>query len=391
MRDIRYRLGLTAFLVMICLSSFMEFAQATEKRETILWKLPAGAIQPQAAVDSKGVVHLIYFRNGASEGTGNLYYSRLSGKEIHASSPLKINSVPDTAGSVGTVRTAQIAIGKGDRVHVVWNGLGRKGSNGYPTAYQAYARMNDGGTAFEPQRNLTTWAFGLDGGGTVAADGEGNVYVAWHASVNAKEDAGRAVFVSRSDDNGATFSREKQANPELRGACACCGMRAFVDGKGTLYLLYRAAAKNIERDTMLLVSKDKGAAFTEKRLDKWDINACPMSTYSLADSANGILATWETSGRVYYGPIKLSTMSVSMKMQVPGASQKHPFITTASNGESLLVWTEGTGWQRGGSLNWILIDNDGKMGTGGRLEGAIPVWGLATAFPRPSGGFVIVY
>ena len=44
-----------------------------------------------------------------------------------------------------------------------------------------YSRLNDPGTAFEPQRNLLHETGGLDGGGTLAADGAGNVWVAWHA------------------------------------------------------------------------------------------------------------------------------------------------------------------------------------------------------------------
>ena len=43
-----------------------------------------------------------------------------------------------------------------------------------------YTRLNDAGTAFEPERNLMHRSFGLDGGGSIAADRAGNVYVAWH-------------------------------------------------------------------------------------------------------------------------------------------------------------------------------------------------------------------
>ena len=41
--------------------------------------------------------------------------------------------------------------------------------------------MNDSGTAFETERNVIHAAYGLDGGGSVAADDQANVYVAWHA------------------------------------------------------------------------------------------------------------------------------------------------------------------------------------------------------------------
>lgn len=44
-----------------------------------------------------------------------------------------------------------------------------------------YTRLNDAGDGFEPQRNVIQKRPGLDGGGSIAADAEGNVYVAWHA------------------------------------------------------------------------------------------------------------------------------------------------------------------------------------------------------------------
>ena len=40
---------------------------------------------------------------------------------------------------------------------------------------------SDGAGGFESQRNITRSETSLDGGGSVAADDMGNVYVAWHA------------------------------------------------------------------------------------------------------------------------------------------------------------------------------------------------------------------
>lgn len=388
----RYRWVCLIFIIgLLCHWFPGSSANGAETGPVTLWHLPEGAIQPQAAVDSKGTVHLLYYKNGASDGVGNLYYTRLLPGQTSASAPLRVNSQSDTAGSVGTVRTAQIAIGKEDRVHIAWNGLGLKAANGYPVAYQAYTRLNEAGTAFEPQRNLTTWAKGLDGGGSVAADTKGNVYVTWHAMANAKDEAGRAVFVTHSSDNGTTFTREKQANPEPTGACACCGMRSFVDHTGTLYVMYRSAANNVNRDTMLLVSRDKGQTFLEKKLHPWNINACPMSTYSLTESKNGVVAAWETGGRVYYGTINPADLTLSSPVVVAGTSQKHPFVTAAANGQTLLAWVEGSGWQRGGSLVWQVMDKEGALITRGRKTDAVPVWGLATAYARPDGSFVVVY
>lgn len=348
-----------------------------------LWHLPDGAIQPQVAVDSKGDVHLIYFKGDAK--AGNLFYMRKSQGTSNQFGPIRINSSPYSAGAIGTVRTAQLAIGKDDLVHVVWNGLTSM------DAYQAYTKLNSNRTAFEPQRNLITWAKGLDGGGSVTADKIGNVYVTWHAMAGAKDEAGRAVFVAISSDNGKTFAPEKQANPSSNGACGCCGMRAFVDSTGSLYIVYRSARAKINRDTTLLVSRDKGRSFQEKIIDRWPIEACPMSTYSLNESSGIVVVSWETKGKVYYETLNSDTLEMPPPRSVQGSSQKHPFVICNTIGQMLLVWTEGTGWQRGGTLRWEVFDKSGAQIAGGSKIDAIPVWGLATAYAQPDGNFVVIY
>src|SRR5262249_13584970 len=140
-----------------------------------------------------------------------------------------------------------LAVGKGSRVHVAWMGSnkGEPRDSNKPSP-MLYARMNDSGTAFERQRNVIRSAVGLDGGGSVAADHEGRVYVAWHAPApDTRGEASRRVWVAISTDEGKTFAREKAAFSKPTGSCGCCGMRAFVDGKGTVYLLYRAAANQV--------------------------------------------------------------------------------------------------------------------------------------------------
>ena len=189
-----------------------------------LMAAPDGGIQPQAAVDAKGVVHLIYFRGEAR--AGEIFYVRREPGRENFSKPIPVNSQPRTAMAMGTIRGAQLAIGKNGRVHVVWDGMGegttasdaRHSDNASGHSHPAhdaagdkkplfYTRLNDAGSAFEPERNVITYAWGLDGGSSVAADPEGNVYVAWHAPKphNVEGEAGRAVFVARSIDEGKTF------------------------------------------------------------------------------------------------------------------------------------------------------------------------------------------
>ena len=110
-----------------------------------------------------------------------------------------------------------------------------------------YSRLNDSRTGFEPQRNLMARTFGLDGGGTIAADSAGDVYVAWHGKTlgAASGEAGRQVLIAKSSDDGKTFVAEQPAWKEPTGACACCGMAIFTDNRGIVRALYRSATENI--------------------------------------------------------------------------------------------------------------------------------------------------
>ena len=74
-----------------------------------------------------------------------------------------------------------------------------------------------------------------------------------------------------------------------------------------------------------------------------------------------------------------------------GGGRKHPAVAGNAEGETILVWAEGTGWKRGGDLAWQVFDRSGRpTDEKGRVEGGVPVWGLATVVARPDGGFTII-
>ena len=372
-----------------------------------LLRTPDGGIQPQAALDAKGVAHLIYFKGDPA--AGDVFYVRGAGDGVW-SKPLRVNSQAGSAIATGTIRGAQIALGRKGRVHVAWNGsdAAPKAPGGAP---MLYARRNDAGTAFEAQRNVATWAGGLDGGGTLAADARGHVYVTWHAAPGGGDESQRAVFLARSSDDGKSFERERKISPQPTGACGCCAMRAFVDGRGALYITYRAAGESVNRDMTLLTSRDAAATFQSATLHRWKIGACPMSSESLAQgklaqgkSDGPVVAAWETEGQVYraaVAPVAVSTAapattSFEPPQGAPGTKnskgqRKHPALAADRNGATLLAWTEGTGWAKGGALAWQVYDKSGvPLGETGRVDG-VPVWSLPTTFARPGGGFVLIY
>src|SRR5437762_948331 len=201
-------------------------------------RVPDGGIQPQAAVDDRGTVHLIYFRGDPAHG--DVFYVRSSDGGTTFSSPIQVNHQPASAIATGSVRGAQIAVGRNGRVHVAWNGSGfalPKAPLGVGPLL--YSRLNDAGTAFEPERNVIQEAYGIDGGSTVTADRAGHVYVVWHApEPGQRGEEHRRVWIARSSDDGKTFEHETAASPLSTGACGCCGLGAFVDSRRTLYVLY---------------------------------------------------------------------------------------------------------------------------------------------------------
>ena len=227
-------------------------------------RVPDGGIQPQIA-EQNGIVHMIYF-SGAPE-KGDLFYVRSRNYGATFSKPIPVNT-PGSAMAIGNIRGAQMAVGRNGRVSVAWNGTA-------PTGHipMLYTRLNDAGTAFEPERNVIQSAWGLNGGGSLAADAEGDVYVFWHAPLPGTEgEQNRRVWVARSTDDGKTFEPEHLAFDKPIGACGCCGMKAFADAKG-VHVLFREADQVTKRDIWLLTSTDHGKSFQGSDVSRWNIGA----------------------------------------------------------------------------------------------------------------------
>jgi hypothetical protein len=55
-----------------------------------------------------------------------------------------------------------------------------------------------------------------------------------------------------------------------------------------------------------------------------------------------------------------------------------------------MVWTEGTGWKRGGSLAWQLYDAGGKAVGEKHVTAGVPAWSFGAVVAKEN-GFVILY
>ncbi len=390
------------FLVSLCaavsLCGVVPFAASEMSRnpDISLIRVPNSGIQPQAVMDRSGTLHLLYY-SGDPAG-GDLYYMKSSDAGRTWSAPLRVNSEAGSAIALGTIRGGQIAIGENGRVHVAWNGSSKakpKGplnpESGQPGAPMLYSRLNNSHTAFEAERNLMTRTFGLDGGGTVAADWAGHVYVAWHGKAPGAlaGEAGRQVRIARSNDDGKTFATEEPAWKYPTGACGCCGMAMYATSRGTVGVLYRSATEDVHRDIYLLTSHDYAKTFEGRKLHPWEINACPMSSMAFSEAAGKIEGAWETGGQVYFENLEdINAAPVSASGDSKG--HKHPRIAISPHGDTLMAWTEGTGWARGGSLAWRFYDASGKLIGGKGTAVGVPGWSFGAVVAKP-GGFIIIY
>lgn len=374
----------------LCWALLFAGALAARAANVTVERVPNGGIQPQVAVDARGTVHLIYLSGEAA--AADVYYVSRASAAKEFSAPIRVNTEAGSAIAAGTVRGAHISVGSSGRVHVAWMGSSRSATKGPGGGHAMfYSRLNDQRSAFEPQRNVAQFAGGLDGGASVAADEKGAVWVAWHGNPEKSGEENRAIWVASSADEGRTFAREKRLIEEQTGACACCGMRAMAAG-GRLLVLYRGALEQVNRDMYLLASGPGGRDTRAQKLHAWKINACPMSTASLAHSNGSALAAWETEWQVHYAPIDLQTLEVSAPIAAPGAGKrKHPVLARNARGETLLAWTEGMAWKKGGSLAWQVFDRAGKPTAVKGTAPDVPVWGLAAVYAHADGGFSIIY
>ena len=365
----------------------------------VVRRVPNGGIQPEAAFDANGVLHLIYFA-GTPSG-GDLFYVRSTDFGATFTAPVRVNSQPGSAIAVGTIRGGQIAVGRGGRVHVAWNGSDTARPRAAvnpdlkrPGAPFLYARSTADGARFEPQRNLNPDVYSLDGGGAVAADDAGHVYAVWHGNREgeARGEDHRKVWLSRSDDDGATFATAAPVWQAPTGVCGCCQARALATPGGGLFLLYRAAMQSRHRDIYVLASHDSGRSFAGSPIQPWEINACPMTSMSLAAAGPRIAAAWETAGQVYMGTVDSEAARVRAIVAAPGqaSGRKHPRLAATPKGEILLVWTEKTAWERGGSIAWQRFDAAGRPQGASGSAPSLPVWSFATVVSKPDGGFLVI-
>lgn len=351
-------------------------------------RLPAGALQPQALTDASGDVHVFHLTGDPK--ASDVVYRQLKAGSTNWSVALRVNQRPGGAIAMGTVRGVQAALGRDGRLHVVWNGT--TDASGHEGSPLFYTRSSTDGRSFEPERDIIVSTDHLDGGGSVAADGAGNVHVVWHGSPTGQAgEPTRRIFVRKSSDDGKSFANEAPLVGADPGVCGCCGLKASIGADGGLAVVYRAAVGGMDRGINLLAGGAPDASLKTILTDPWRTGSCPMSTAAITVERGQSWAAWEAQGKVRFAQFN-ATNPVIHDVTVAGRSpQKHPSLAVNRDGRVLVVWMEGTGWNRGGDVAWQEFDAAGKPLSAAERRTGLPAWTFATATVRADGGFVVIY
>ena len=365
--------------------------RAAEPVEVRTERVPEGGLQP-VVMTGGGMVHLVYLTGDPKAADIHEVQRKVGGGAW--SSPRTVNSEPGAAVALGSVRGPRLALGGGGIRHVLWNGSSKIRQTASGSAPLLYSRSRPGEGGFEVQRALGGDTRHLDGGGAVAADGKGTVWVVWHAALPTPPPGGddethRGVFLRDSHDEGATFGPSRRIDPPGMGVCACCGLDAGIGPDGSGWVLVRGAAGRSERGMRLLTTQAGARGFTIQKMDSWPLDQCPLSTCRLVQASDGPSAVWISKGRVQWA--SLGSPDRSQTLSESGKSANHPvWVPLGRTGSAVVAWTEGTGWQRGGGLAWSTLRSGTLDPNIQRLPG-VPVWGAVAGWAESDSVVTLLY
>jgi hypothetical protein len=368
-----------SFLVLL-LATTLAAAQTVPQVTTI--RLPDGGYAPQCAVDDGNNIHLLYATGDSRKAT--LHY--LSATELTD----KIEAgqtITDSALVKGSVRNPQLAVGE---LRCPFFGWMVSPKEFLCTNLTQTNHLN------EPV-NIITSHPGIDAGAAITFAPNKTFYAVWHAPENPKDDkeSSRKIWVARSTQ-GRYEKFDKIASdtaPRGRGVCACCALAALATNDH-LYVLYRCATDQVHRDIHLLTFDDDLTCTEDETLNTLTANKCIMSTASFAQSKEHVYAAYESDKNVFIHRLhspSVNNDSITIPIPDKGDNRKHPALSINKDNVILLTWTEGTGFNKGGSIAWQLFSADLKPLTQIDHAPNLPANSIPASFSKPDCSFVILY
>lgn len=218
----------------------------------------------------------------------------------------------------------------------------------FPASALRFARSEDGGRTWRAPVTVADSAlFASYNFHALHAAPDGALYAAWLDGRHGKS----AAYVARSDDGGATWSRNVRV--DMGESCPCCRTALASGADGRLYMAWRSVLPGSVRDIVVARSDDRGATWrapVRVHADGWVYDGCPHAGPALAVDADGALhATWWTGkeGRagVWYAKSTDggASFGAPVAMGVADASRPaHAQLAVGDSGRVVVAWDDGT-------------------------------------------------
>jgi hypothetical protein len=309
--------------------------------------VPGGRKPVVAKSDTEGAIHLVF------DSADGPRYAKSIDNGVTFSVPIPVVSGgPQTTGL--EFSACDMAVGKRGRVHVAmatnaWKLKLPEEQWGY-----FYASLDQGAPAFSPVRNINRKP---SEGFSLAADDKGNVTACWLSD---------KLYANVSQDNGEKFASSVEIDTSYN-PCNCCTTSAAYGKDGRLAVLYREETDN-NRDMYLVLWDQVSGRKTRKRvgLTPWNIDACPMTYYTVTPERNGFVAVWPTKGHIYFSRLdNRGGSSKQPEIRTPGKSGMRTGMLslTAPDGSTLVAW------KKDDQIWWQLYGINGRpSGSSGSVE-----------------------
>ncbi len=306
-----------------------------ETRVTLV-RCPDGGTPVCARITNDGAVHLLYDLNGLTWYSVSRDKGKTFEKAICAVDPDSRKPGLEFSG-------ADMSVNNSRQVFIAMSTNAWKLKLPQNQWSLQYTTLVPSASAFSPVFNLNNKS---SEGFSLAADDRGNVAAVWLSD---------KLFANFSRDGGKTFSSNAEISKDC-DPCPCCTTSSVFGVNGDLAVLYREEAGN-NRDMYLLINHRDGR-ISRKRISStlWNIDACPMSCFTITKAGGGYIAAWPTKGRVFFVKLdKDGNQLPSGEIATEGRAVAHEGILAlaAPNGDTLI------GWNHDGRLNWQLFDATG--------------------------------
>lgn len=276
----------------------------------------------------------------------HIFVQSSSDKGLTYSAPVMVNAIAEPVIAHDEYRP-KIQLDSRDNIYLTWTRSLEKRHTGHIR----FSRSTDGGRTFsEPvtvNDNLAVISHRFD---SLAIGENGEVFVAWldardkvKATQASADYLGTSLYYAWSDDNGASFTRNRLAAAHT---CECCRLGTAIDNDNLPLVIWRHVFPGQIRDHALLKFSDWNTPGEVRRLshENWKIDACPHHGPAFAVAGDGSYhATWfsaeESNPGLFYAHSEDQGASFSPAMHFGGKTAKHPHVAVMGQ-QVAITWLE---------------------------------------------------